>query len=947
LKPSATKFRLSRREFIQMSSLGGIWLVTRNVAGFASAPELPVGNAPGWSGPPGKARYRIEGLAKVLGQKIYARDFRARDMEDWPADEVSAMVLRTSVAGRVLTGIDLSVLPSDLRPIKTVTAADLAKDGLSFPSSDKPAGNSSSDSLFVAIGSTPQFLGQPVAILLFKNYRTYQSAHRLLQFNSSVLSYGSEPPIPQPSPGPAPTFLPRLAFKATGEEQDSAEPYHRKAYLVRPEDPGEEPSYAPPTYLTRYADAGGEKFSQVMNGVTDPSGTAAEDKEAAQWRQTIEAEMQSSGWRIFAGEYETQQLDPMFMEPESGLGWLDPKNETLHLVIGTQSSNGCVADSIRMFGAKGCAFKVNTIVLNACYPGGGFGGRDVSTFPTLLAIAAAYSDQPVRMAYDRFEQFQSGLKQLGAAISQKLAVDAQGRFQAIVANYDLRAGGRNNYSQWVAELAGYCGSGGYMIPRVSIDAKAHASVGVIAGSMRGFGGPQAAFAVESLVDEVAHELKSDPIELRELNALGQGGYTATGYQVSHSLRIAEICKRARFHSLWVQRDQIRRELSAGGMMYGVGFALANQAFGTGSDGVMAAVDISPDGTIGVATTCVDMGNGSATSLAISTAALGANATRVRLGEVASFGALKITTKPSNDWSNPQYTPALSMSSSACITAFHQVHAVQQACRVLLENAIWPAARALWKLPSSEPFDATKLSWAEGALAKEGQQSLSLQQLSRALHEGGGIVAAMIHASYLGQWIEASFPVNNQSWTGPIDALATRNGGSDDWVIINRSNVVQPPENAWNFGRSLYTPSGTLAAVVVNPRTGLVKVVALHSYLEAGSIVQRDLLMGQYFGGIAMGVGYALHEEFPQTYGGPGEGRWNLNRYHVPMWGDLPLDRITLELLEPLSSDEPPRGIAEAVLCPVPPALANAVGNATGKRFRSLPITPKKILEAVS
>jgi CO/xanthine dehydrogenase Mo-binding subunit len=639
----------------------------------------------------------------------------------------------------------------------------------------------------------------------------------------------------------------------------------------------------------------------------------------------------------------------MFMEPESGLGWLETGRKTLHLLVGTQSTNGCVADTVRMFGAQGCAHQVNTIVLNACYPGGGFGGRDKSNFPTLLAIAAAYSPNPVRMAYDRFEQFQSGLKQLGSNINQKLAIDSEGRFQAIVGKYELLAGGRNNYSQWVAELAGYCAGGGYAIPRVSIDATARASIGVIAGSMRGFGGPQVAFAVESLVDEAAIELHIDPIELRQRNALGKGGYTVTGFCIPHSLRFAEICERARRNPLWTERDRVRQEYAGRGILYGVGFALANHSFGSGSDGVMASVDISPDGSIGVTTNCVDMGNGSATSLAISTTALGANATRILMGEVTLFNALQITSRPYNSWSNPQYTPALSMSSSACITAFHQVHAVEQACRVLLENAIWPAARALWNRPANEPFDATKVSWVNGALVLPGHQPLPLSKLGRVLHDGGGIVAAMIHASYVSQWIEASFPLDNRDWKGAIDALAIRRAGGQNWTLVNRTRVVQPPADAWNYGRSLFTPSGTLAAVLVEPPkaevNAQVKVLAVHSYLEAGRVVQPDLLMGQYYGGVAMGVGYAFLEELPQTYGGPGEGDWNLNRYHVPMWGDLPLDRITLELLDP-QSNEPPRGIAEAVLSPVPPALANAIANATGKRFRSLPITPKKISEAL-
>src|SRR5262249_51544925 len=133
-----------------------------------------------------------------------------------------------------------------------------------------------------------------------------------------------------------------------------------------PEEPREEPSYAPPTYLTRYADATGEKFSQVRNSFSNPyatTGAKASDKEAAHWRKVMEDELQSGDWKIFHGEYRTQQLDPMFMEPESGLGWLETGKKTLHLVIGTQSSNGCVADTVKMFGAEGCAYQINTIVL--------------------------------------------------------------------------------------------------------------------------------------------------------------------------------------------------------------------------------------------------------------------------------------------------------------------------------------------------------------------------------------------------------------------------------------------------------------------------------------------------------------------------------------------------------------------------------------------------------
>jgi hypothetical protein len=57
-------------------------LIVRNLCAPAQAAE-PNGRM----GPPGKARYRIDGVAKVTGEKIYARDFRARDTGGWPALE--------------------------------------------------------------------------------------------------------------------------------------------------------------------------------------------------------------------------------------------------------------------------------------------------------------------------------------------------------------------------------------------------------------------------------------------------------------------------------------------------------------------------------------------------------------------------------------------------------------------------------------------------------------------------------------------------------------------------------------------------------------------------------------------------------------------------------------------------------------------------------------------
>ena len=96
----------------------------------------------------------------------------------------------------------------------------------------------------------------------------------------------------------------------------------------------------------------------------------------------------------------------------------------------------------------------------------------------------------------------------------------------------------------------------------------------------------------------------------------------------------------------------------------------------------------------------------------------------------------------------------------------------------------------------------------------------------------------------------------------------------------------------------------------------------------------------------MGIGYALFESLPLYEDGPGNGKWNLGQYRVARGSDLPLDGLEVEVLPPVAPDERPKGIAEVVMIPVVPALLNAIYDATGHRFQSLPVTSAMIKEAL-
>jgi CO/xanthine dehydrogenase Mo-binding subunit len=921
-------FQLSRRVFLGAAGAGVSVLYhdlaqakpgTPPVATSLPQPDHTHAHAAGasaWSGAPGKARYRIEGMSKVTGQKIYARDFRAKDMLRWPAQERVAMILRADDARLLFMGINLSMLSEDLKPIKIVEQAELAALNLTLPFSNAPAMPAAQKQLLVAKGTAAQFYGQPVAILIFKDWQQYRAAKRVLQFNKNVVQYGSLTPPPR---------------------------------FTTP--------YAPVNYLTRYETPGIAPFSQVQVGYESyphlPNNSKQPYNETAnRLRGAIDATLGNPAYRKFSGTYSTQVLDPMFMEPEAGLAWLDPASGgTLNLVLGTQATNGDVNDITDIFanpcGASKIALK--QVALYSCYPGGGFGGRDVSTFPALLAVTAALAGNvPVRIAQDRYEQFQSGLKQLASNITHSMAVDKEGKFVAFQSNQILPSGGNNNYSQFVAMLAAYCGLSGYNIAQAYVDAIAQPSLGVVAGSMRGFGGPQASFAVETLVDEAAVALGRDPIELREKNVLKQGDRTITGAPLEQPMTLQEICRRAKAHSLWVNRAKTKQEKAKLGIAYGVGFALANQAYGTGTDGVMAEVSISQSGELKVRTNCVDMGNGSATTLAISTASYaGNNAAHVVMGDQGYFNVLQMISgakpkcPPDNqqvyDWTNPAWTASFSMSSSACLTAFHQVHVTEQAARVLFEAALLPAAAAIWNVPLAQVQG--KAVWQGGKLNAQSLPALAAADIAARVYSMQLPKGAMVHGLYQGTWVSASYAINGSNRLLPIDGLALQNSSSQSWQVITRQDLIPPDPKAALYGRSLFAPSGVLVAVEIDPKNGKPKVTDVELMVDAGKVLQPDLLMGQAQGGIAMGIGYALLEDLPLEAGGAGDGKWNLDRYHVALASDMP-KRLNITTLP--TTESTAKGIAEAVLCPIAPAIGNAIAHATGKRVRSLPITAAKI-----
>jgi CO/xanthine dehydrogenase Mo-binding subunit len=255
-------------------------------------------------------------------------------------------------------------------------------------------------------------------------------------------------------------------------------------------------------------------------------------------------------------EFETQSADPMALEPESGLAWYDTGRKDLNLVIGVQSPSEITTAIAYLLGNAQAAFKPAHISANCASCGGGFGGRDHTPFPLYVALAGMFfPNRPVRLANNRFEQFQLGIKRHAFKMRTQIGVDrATGKIVGFAADHVLDGGGLANFSGQVASVGALAALGIYYAPKVDLTTYAFHSRGVTAGSMRCYGTIQPMTALEVQVDEICTALPLDPIEFRRRNAT-RSRQPVGGNAYVVSIRTPEILDKLEKHPIWAQRAE--------------------------------------------------------------------------------------------------------------------------------------------------------------------------------------------------------------------------------------------------------------------------------------------------------------------------------------------------------------------------------------------------------
>ena len=361
--------RPSRRQLMGASLIGGIavYLAPLGSRAFAALFEEQLLTRPAWND--GVLKYRIDGTSKVTGEKVFARDIRARDMPHWPQQQSHALVLRVTMADRSYAGFDLSALGSELAPDRAVTAADLARDGLAFP-------DFYGEDILLPEGKTPAYLGQAVAILIYQDFARLRFAKEKLQFNDAVIRYGAVTGPLQRDPWGAYRFV-RLAGPT---------PYDDDVFSCLKQGPLS-PSYAQHEPVWPQPARDGDVGAQGMH-----------------YAKSIDDELAQppADWLVLTRDYATQSGDTAALEPDNANGWYDREKEDLHLVVPTQSPQEVAAGAAAMLAKSRIGLK--RLFLHPCFTVG-YGSKDHCTMPYYGLVAAVYGDgRPVRRVEDRDAQ---------------------------------------------------------------------------------------------------------------------------------------------------------------------------------------------------------------------------------------------------------------------------------------------------------------------------------------------------------------------------------------------------------------------------------------------------------------------------------------------------------------------------------------------------------------
>jgi CO/xanthine dehydrogenase Mo-binding subunit len=556
---------------------------------------------------------------------------------------------------------------------------------------------------------------------------------------------------------------------------------------------------------------------------------------------------------IVEKSFKTEQTHQGYIEPHACLASVGPDGQG-ELWVTTQGHfvfrNTC---------AQLLGMEISKLRVTASEIGGGFGGKmHVWMEPIALALSRK-ANRPVKLVMSREEVFRASGPTSSTSIDVKVGAKKDGTITAAEATLRYQGG---PFAYMWAEL-------GAMTSFACYDLKNVKTVGyeVIVNrpkvaAYRAPSAPMAAFAVESVMDELAKKIGMDALEFRLKNAAKEG--TKSSYGPTYGpIGIGPTLQAAKNH------PQMKAPLGKNqgrGVACGFWFNFGGQT--------STSININADGTAVLSVGTIDVGGSRASMCLMAAEELGIPYEKVRciVADTSSLGF--------NDMSDGSRVTF----SSGMAT----VIAARNAKKVLCQRAA-----KTWNIPE----DAVE--WVDGSARPAGANAgnfppLSLREIAAAAANTGGPIAG--HNEFVADGAGVSFATH-------------------------------------------------ICDVEVDPETGRTKVMRYAVIQDAGKAIHPSYVEGQYQGGAAQGIGWALNEEYIYGKDGRLQNPGFLD-YRMPVCSDLPfIDTVILEIPNP-NHPYGVRGVGETSIVPPLAAIANAVSNAVGVRMTHIPMSPPRILKAI-
>lgn len=573
--------------------------------------------------------------------------------------------------------------------------------------------------------------------------------------------------------------------------------------------------------------------------------------------------------RIVEGEYRTGAQEHLYIENNG--------------VIASFSDN----DGVTIWGSLQCPFYVHKSLMAVfglpeekvrviqAETGGAFGGKEdyPSTLASHAALLAMKSGHPVKMIYDRMEDLAATPKRHPSRIRHRTAVDATGKLLAMDIEIATDGGAYSTLSSTVLSRATLHSPGPYVCPNVRVRSRAWATNTVPYGAFRGFGAPQAVFAIERHMDEIADAIGIDPVELRRNNFLHDGDTTATEQVMCEPVILDQLLDRALTESDYYRRkNQFAKENASGSLKRGIGISAFYHGSGfTGSGerylNSLAGLDVTLQGRVRVLVSSTEFGQGTNTIL-----------TQIA---AESIGL---------SYDDVEMAPPDTM-----------------------------------VVPNSGPTVASRTAMVVGRLIERAGV-----QLVNMLRE------------------DSSLP---ESFTREEFFSACEHHRATHGDVVSLCRYEPPPNIVWDDQRyrgeayPAFAWSIQVAQVAVDTVTYSAEVEEFWAVQEVGHVLNPVLAGGQIEGGVAQGIGYALYEKVLWQNGRMANGQ--MTNYIMPTAEDVPPIHVYFEEIPFGHGGFGAKGIGELPHDGPAPAILNAIKDATGLSFNSIPLMPEDMLQKLN